>query len=47
MSQVKGVKAFICLIENINRPSVSQKADYVALNFKDAFNYIKKIESNG
>ena len=44
MKQVQGVKAFICYTENINRPSVSKVADYVAKNLKHVFAY---IESNG
>lgn len=43
MTQVKGVKAFICYTENINRPSVSKLADYVAKDLDDTFRY---IESN-
>ena len=44
MKHVHGVKAFICYTENINRPSVSKVADYVAQNLDETFTY---IESNG
>ena len=41
MKEVKGVRAFICYIENINRPSVSSLADYIAKDLDDVFSYIK------
>ena len=44
MKQVKEVKAFICYVENINRPSVVKVADYVAKNLDETFKY---INSNG
>ena len=44
MKYVKEVKGFICYVENINRPSVSKLADYVAKDLDDTFRY---IDSNG
>ena len=47
MKNVKGVKAFICFTENIDRPSVSTKADYIAPSLDDAFKFINKKECDG
>ena len=47
MKNVKGVKAFLCFTENIDRPSVSTKADYIAPSLDDAFKFINKKESDG
>ena len=44
MKHVKGVKGFICYIENINRPSVSKLADCIAKDLEETF---RDIESNG
>jgi len=43
---VKGINAFICFIENINRKTVSSKADYIASSFDDVLQIIKKIEQD-
>tara|TARA_Y100001968_G_scaffold145285_1_gene132758 strand:- start:325 stop:987 length:663 start_codon:yes stop_codon:yes gene_type:complete len=40
MKQVDGVSAFICFTENIDRTSVSEKADYIASNLDQVFNII-------
>ena len=37
---VKGIKAFICFIENIDRKAVSSKADYIASDFHEVINII-------
>ena len=47
MKNVKGVKAFICFTENIDRPSVSSKADHTAPSLDDALKFINKKESDG
>ena len=41
MKQVDGVIAFICFIENIDRQSVSKKADYIASNLDEVFRIIE------
>jgi len=41
MRQVKDVSAFICFIENINRLSVSNQADYIASNLDEVFQIIE------
>ena len=43
MKQVNGVNAFICFTENINRVSISSKADYTASNLDQVFNIIDKV----
>ena len=47
MKQVDGVKAFICLIENINRVIVSEKADYIASDLDEVFKIIERAEHHG
>ena len=47
IKSVKGVKAFICFTENIDRPSVSSKSDYIAPSLNHALKFIDKKESNG
>ena len=42
LKQVKGISAFICFTENINRVSVSSKADYIASDLDQVFNIIDK-----
>ena len=46
LQALKGIKAFICFIENINRKAVSKKAKYVASSFQEAIKIIKEIEHN-
>mgnify|MGYP001414274909 CR=1 FL=1 len=41
MRQVKDVSAFICFIENINRLSVSNQADYIASSLDEVFQIIE------
>ncbi len=40
MKKVSGVKSFICFTENINRPAVSKKADYIASDFNEVIKII-------
>ena len=47
MRDVKRGNAFICFTENINRPAVSDQADYIASNLDDVFKIIKEAEQNG
>ena len=42
LKKVRGVNAFICFTENINRISVSSKADYIASDLDQVFNIIDK-----
>ena len=37
---VEGVKAFICFTENVDRKTVSSKADYIASNFHEVIKII-------
>ena len=40
LKKVKGITSFICFVENINRKSVSSKADYIASNLNQVFEII-------
>jgi len=40
LKKVKGIISFICFVENINRKSVSSKADYIASNLNEVFKII-------
>ena len=40
MKKVSGVKSFICYVENINRPEISKKADFIASNFNEVIKII-------
>ena len=40
LKKVKGITSFICFVENINRESVSSKADYIASNLNQVFEII-------
>ena len=42
LKKVRGINAFICFTENINRISVSSKADYIASDLDQVFNIIDK-----
>ncbi len=37
---VEGIKAFICFTENVDRKTVSSKADYIASNFHEVIKII-------
>ena len=43
MKQVKGVSAFICFTENIDRLSISSQADYIASNLDELFQIIETL----
>ncbi len=40
MKKVSGIKSFICYVENINRPEISKKADFIASNFNEVIKII-------
>ena len=40
IKNVRGIKAFICFIENIERKAVSSKADYIASSFQEVIKII-------
>ena len=44
LKKVKGVTSFICFTENINRKSISSKADHIASNLNDVFKIINGKE---
>tara|TARA_Y100000994_G_C15484419_1_gene356718 strand:- start:2 stop:649 length:648 start_codon:yes stop_codon:yes gene_type:complete len=41
LKKIKGITSFICFIENIDRKSVSNKADFIANNLDEVFKIIE------
>ena len=41
LKKIKGITSFICFTENIDRKSVSNKADFIANNLDEVFKIIE------